>query len=290
MKVPEIEIDSQSGFCFGVVGAIRCAEQHLDDGKPLYCLGDIVHNADEVDRLRRLGLQTITHADLPSIRGSRVLLRAHGEPPSTYSTAADNHIEVIDATCPVVLQLQRRIKEAYERSDGSRPLIIIYGKRGHAEVNGLVGQTRGEAVVVEEESELDSLDLSRDVELYSQTTKSLSGFRHIVDAIKRRKTAGSFKYFDTICRQVANRMAHIREFARSHQVIIFVCGAKSSNGKALYEACRQVNPRSYMVVNQNGLRTEWFSDAGTVGICGATSTPSWLMNLVKQRIEELCIH
>lgn len=287
-KVPEIEIDSRSGFCFGVVGAIRCAERHLNDGTPLYCLGDIVHNADEVERLRRLGLQTITHSDLPSLPGSRVLLRAHGEPPSTYALARDNNIEVIDATCPVVLQLQRRIKDAYERPASRRPLIIIYGKRGHAEVNGLVGQTRGEAVVVEDESELDALDLSRDVELYSQTTKSLSGFRDIVKAIKKRKREGSFRYFDTICRQVANRMAHIREFSQSHQVIVFVCGAKSSNGKALYEACRQVNPRSHMVVNQHALQPGWFDDAATVGICGATSTPSWLMNMVKDRIEQLC--
>lgn len=289
--MPEIEIDSRSGFCFGVVGAIRSAEAQLAGGEPLYCLGDIVHNADEVERLRRKGLRTITHADLSRLRGVRVLLRAHGEPPSTYSTARERDIEIVDATCPVVLRLQRRIKRTYMESletDGPRPLIIIYGKRGHAEVNGLVGQTCGEAVVVEEESELDGLDLDRDIELYSQTTKSLSGFRSIVEAIERRKTRGSFRHYDTICRQVANRMTHIRSFAASHQVIVFVCGAKSSNGKALYEACRQVNPRSHMVVNQDGLRAEWFRDAATVGICGATSTPSWLMNLVRQRIEDIC--
>ena len=287
-KTPIIEIDSQSGFCFGVVGAIRCAEKHLKEGQPLFCLGDIVHNADEVERLRRCGLHTIEHKDLPALKGKRVLLRAHGEPPSTYQTARENNIEIIDATCPVVLQLQRRIKEAYERPSARRPLIIIYGKRGHAEVNGLVGQTNGEAVVVEEESELDALDLNRDVELYSQTTKSLSGFQRMIHTIQERKTSGSFKYFDTICRQVANRMAHIREFARTHEVIIFVCGAKSSNGKALYEACRNVNPRSYLTVNEAGLQSDWFKDADTVGICGATSTPSWLMNKVKDRIEEIC--
>lgn len=284
----EIEIDSQSGFCFGVVGAIRCAEQHLDDGLPLYCLGDIVHNADEVERLRRRGLQTIEHADLPALRGKRVLLRAHGEPPSTYRIAHDNDIEIVDATCPVVLQLQRRIKQAYECPAEQRPLIIIYGKRGHAEVNGLVGQTCGEAVVVEQEEELDNLDLNRDVELYSQTTKSLAGFQRIVRAIQERKKNGEFRYFDTICRQVANRMAHIREFARTHEVIVFVCGAKSSNGKALYEACREVNPRSYLAVNGVALQPEWVMGAATVGICGATSTPSWLMNQVKERIEEIC--
>ncbi len=287
-KVPVIEIDAQSGFCFGVVGAIRCAEQHLADGRPLYCLGDIVHNADEVERLRKQGLETITHEDLPKLAGSRVLLRAHGEPPSTYRIASENGIEIIDATCPVVLQLQKRIKLAYETPAECRPLIIIYGKRGHAEVNGLVGQTCGEAVVVEHEAELDALDLDRDVELYSQTTKSLSGFRNIVEAIKKRKKAGGFKYFDTICRQVSNRMAHIREFAQAHEVVIFVCGAKSSNGKALFEECRRVNPASFMVVNQDAIRPEWFHAAKSVGICGATSTPSWLMNKVKSHIEEIC--
>ncbi len=286
--IPKIEIDSQSGFCFGVVGAIRCAEQHLDDGRPLYCLGDIVHNADEVERLRRRGLHTIEHADLPALRGKRVLLRAHGEPPSTYRIARENDIEIVDATCPVVLQLQRRIKEAYERPAERRPLIIIYGKRGHAEVNGLVGQTCGEAVVVEQEDELDALDLDRDVELYSQTTKSLSGFRRIVEAIRERKRSGAFRYYDTICRQVANRMGHLREFARTHEVIVFVCGAKSSNGKALYEACREVNPRSYLSVNQDAIDPAWVEGARTIGICGATSTPSWLMNKVKDKIEEIC--
>ena len=194
----------------------------------------------------------------------------------------------MDATCPVVLQLQRRIKEAYERPAEHRPLIIIYGKRGHAEVNGLVGQTCGEAVVVEQEDELDALDLDRDVELYSQTTKSLSGFRRIVEAIRERKRSGAFRYYDTICRQVANRMGHLREFARTHEVIVFVCGAKSSNGKALYEACREVNPRSYLSVNQDAIDPAWVEGARTIGICGATSTPSWLMNKVKDKIEEIC--
>ncbi len=288
MKQPGIEIDCQSGFCFGVVRAIRNAELELQNGATLYCLGDIVHNADEVERLRRKGLRTITHTELAQLHNAKVLLRAHGEPPSTYNTARLNDIEIIDATCPVVLQLQRRIKEAYMQPHDSRPLIIIYGKRGHAEVNGLVGQTNGEAIVVEDESELDALNLDRDVELYSQTTKSLDGFHRIVEAIKQRKKTGNFNYYDTICRQVANRMDHLRDFAATHQVIIFVCGSKSSNGRALYEACANVNSRSHMVVNQNELHAEWFTDTDTVGICGATSTPSWLMNLVKRRIEEIC--
>lgn len=285
---PEVEIDSKGGFCFGVVRAIRNAEEELKAGGKLYCLGDIVHNSSEVERLRQAGLHTITHEELASLHDARVLLRAHGEPPSTYTTAQANDIHVVDATCPVVLQLQQRIKEAYARSGDNHPLIIIYGKRGHAEVNGLVGQTCGEAVVIEREEELDQLDLDRDVELYSQTTKSLSGFRTIVEAIRKRKHKGAFTWHDTICRQVANRMEHIREFAAAHDVTIFVCGHKSSNGKVLFEACRQVNARSFMVESPEEVKPEWIEGATRIGISGATSTPGWLMDQVKTRIEELC--
>lgn len=288
MPHPTIEIDSESGFCFGVVRAIRNAEQELEHGSKLYCLGDIVHNSNEVERLRKKGLQTITHAELAELHDTKVLLRAHGEPPQTYLTAKANNIEIIDATCPVVLQLQQRIKEAYSRHDEDKPLIIIYGKRGHAEVNGLVGQTNGEAIVIEDEKELDGIDLDRNVELYSQTTKSISGFHNIVEAIRRRKVNGKFTWHDTICRQVANRMSHIQQFAGSHDVIVFVCGEKSSNGKVLFQACKDVNPRSYMVSNGDGLDSAWYKDATSIGICGATSTPSWLMNNVKIRIEETC--
>jgi 4-hydroxy-3-methylbut-2-enyl diphosphate reductase len=285
---PTIEIDSESGFCFGVVRAIRNAEQELEKGSTLYCLGDIVHNSNEVERLRNIGLQTITHTDLAQLHDTKVLLRAHGDPPQTYLTAKANNIEIIDATCPVVLQLQQRIKEAYNRQSDNKPLIIIYGKRGHAEVNGLVGQTNGEAIVIEDEKELDAIDLRRDVELYSQTTKSISGFHNIVEAIRRRKKEGGFTWHDTICRQVANRMSHIQQFAGSHDVIVFVCGQKSSNGKVLFQACKDVNPNSYMVSNGNELDPSWYSDATSIGICGATSTPSWLMNNVKIKIEETC--
>lgn len=281
-----VEIDSESGFCFGVVTAIRKAEEELARSGSLYCLGDIVHNSNEVERLCNEGLKTITHTDLSNLHDVKVLLRAHGEPPATYWKAKENKIDIIDATCPVVLQLQRRIKQAYDRDPSERPLIIIYGKRGHAEVNGLVGQTSGEAVVIESEEELDGIDLDQDVELYSQTTKSLSGFHSIVEAIKSRKKKGSFKYYDTICRQVSNRMSHIREFARTHEVIIFVCGEKSSNGKVLFKACREENPRSHMVSNESGLDPVWYEGASSVGICGATSTPSWLMNNVKEKILE----
>lgn len=286
-KKPLIEIDSRSGFCFGVVRAIENAEKQLSGGKPLYCLGDIVHNSNEVERLRKKGLNTITHKEMAELHDVTVLLRAHGEPPSTYRTARQNNITIIDATCPVVLQLQQRIKQAYA-DGGKKPLILIYGKRGHAEVNGLVGQTDGTAIVIEQEAELDNLDLDRDVELYSQTTKSLAGFHHMIEAIRLRKKKGEFRYYDTICRQVANRMEHIREFAATHEIIVFVCGAKSSNGKVLFAACVEQNPHSFMISNEDELHTEWFAKAESVGICGATSTPSWLMNRVKDKIETIC--
>lgn len=286
MSDPKIEIDADSGFCFGVVTAIRKAEAELDRGERLYCLGDIVHNSNEVERLRAKGLETICHADLDSLNGAKVLLRAHGEPPSTYCKARERDIEIIDATCPVVLQLQKRIKEAYDRY-GTAPLFLIYGKEGHAEVNGLVGQTDGHAVVIQNEEELNRVDLDRDILLYSQTTKSIDGFRRIVEAIKRRKKRGSFQYFDTICRQVANRMDRIRDFAKSHAVIVFACGRKSSNGKVLYEECLRVNSRSFLIAEPGELRPEWFDGAESIGICGATSTPRWLMCDIRERIENL---
>ncbi len=285
-----VEIDSNSGFCFGVVTAIKKAEEELDNSGQLYCLGDIVHNAGEVERLCGKGLQTITHDDLSRLKDVKVLLRAHGEPPQTYTTAAKNNVEIIDATCPVVLQLQRRIKKAYdegvetEKNGGEKPLIVIYGKNGHAEVNGLVGQTNGEAVVIQDLDGISSLDLSRDILLYSQTTKSLEGFRHVVEEIKRRKTEGKFEYFDTICRQVSNRMEKMREFARNHEAVVFVSAAKSSNGKVLFEKCLEVNPRTYLISEESQLNPEWVSGVETVGICGATSTPLWLMERVAERI------
>lgn len=289
----KIEIDDNSGFCFGVVTAIEKAEEQLEKSGTLYCLGDIVHNASEVERLRLRGLQTITHADLENLHDSTVLLRAHGEPPTTYATAHANNITVIDATCPVVLQLQRRIKEAY-RTNRNRlengeiremPLILIYGKEGHAEVNGLVGQTNGEAIVIQNAEDLDTVDLSRDILLYSQTTKSLEGFRHIVEEIKKRKKKGNFEYFDTICRQVASRLSKLREFAASHDAVVFVSGAKSSNGKVLFEECRKVNPLSYLVSDGSKLDISLFEGAGSIGICGATSTPRWLMAEIAELIK-----
>lgn len=286
---PTIQIDEGSGFCHGVVTAIRKAEQELDSSNTLYCLGDIVHNSSEVERLGNRGLITINHKQMEDLHGVKVLFRAHGEPPSTYSLAHDNEIEVIDATCPVVLMLQRRIKAAYDeiKSADDSTLILIYGKNGHAEVNGLVAQTNGEAVVVQSVTDLDNLDLNRNILLYSQTTMSLEGFARIVDEIKNRKSEGSFKYFDTICRQVANRMPTIRHFASTHQVVIFVSGRKSSNGKALFDECKRVNSRSYFVEHPSEIDPSWIVGAESIGVCGATSTPAWLMQEVKHHLEEI---
>lgn len=281
-----IEIDASSGFCFGVTTAIRKAEEELALSPTLCCLGDIVHNGSECERLRELGLQTIDHDALYHLpEGTKVLLRAHGEPPATYDMARDRGICLIDATCPVVLQLQKRIKKVYSESD--HPQIVIYGKRGHAEVLGLVGQTNGEAIVIEDVEEAAQLDFSKSIALFSQTTKPLEGFRRIVDYITMHIQApAEFRYFDTICRQVANRLPNIRTFASRHDVVVFVCGLKSSNGRVLHEACRQVNERSYLVDTPEAICREWFEGVKSVGICGATSTPKWLMEKCAERIKE----
>lgn len=289
MSAPRIEIDPDSGFCFGVVTAINKAEAELaatKDGGTLYCLGDIVHNSDEVERLEAKGLRTITHSDLATLHGTKVLLRAHGEPPETYRIARQNNIEIVDATCPVVLKLQQRIKAAYDRPDS--PQIVIYGKIGHAEVNGLVGQTEGTAIVVEHVDDLDKIDFNRPVALYSQTTKSVEGFRAIAEQIRRRiDPQCSFASYDTICRSVSKRVDRLREFASSHDVIIFVAGTKSSNGKILFNHCLEANPRSFMIPNESQLQAEWLHGASSIGICGATSTPRWLMEHVKEKCEAI---
>lgn len=277
-----VTIDPGSGFCFGVTTAINKAEEELARGGRLYCLGDIVHNSEEVDRLHNLGMETITHEDLNSLHDARVLLRAHGEPPSTYSTARNNGIEIIDATCPVVLQLQRRVKECY-REHGKAVQIVIYGKKGHAEVNGLVGQTDGHAIVIENVDGIDVLDFSRDIYLFSQTTKSIEGFSAMREAISMRLNAdASLIFYDTICRQVANRVERLREYAREHDLVLFVSGAKSSNGRVLYKECLDVNPNTHMVSNEHDVDPEWFTDVNSVGVCGATSTPRWLMERVRE--------
>ncbi len=284
-----IEIDNGSGFCFGVTTAISKAEEELDKTGHLYCLGDIVHNSNEVERLKQKGLETITHEQLQELHNVKVLLRAHGEPPETYEIAKRNNIEIIDATCPVVLQLQRRINKSYNspQDDGIQPQVVIYGKRGHAEVNGLVGQTQGNALVIENLDEIDKIDFNRNIYLYSQTTKSLQGFKAIVEAIKNRIGDDvEFKSYDTICRSVANRIPQIRQFAAKHELILFVCGSKSSNGKILFAECLDANPNSHMISNETEINPEWLHDKKSIGICGATSTPRWLMNQVKTFLEQ----
>ncbi|MDD6025081.1 MAG: 4-hydroxy-3-methylbut-2-enyl diphosphate reductase [bacterium] len=283
-----IEIDNGSGFCFGVVTAIQKAEEEIDKSGHLYCLGDIVHNSNEVERLRKIGLETITHDQLRQLHNVKVLLRAHGEPPETYEVARTNGIEIIDATCPVVLQLQRRISNTYHsEAHEKEPQVVIYGKKGHAEVNGLVGQTEGHALVIEGTDEVDKIDFNRNIYLYSQTTKSLDGFKKVVREIESRIDGRKveFKSYDTICRRVANRIPQIREFAQNHDVILFVCGSKSSNGRILFEECHKVNPLSYLISNESEIDLSWFSGKDHIGICGATSTPMWLMNQVKDFLD-----
>jgi 4-hydroxy-3-methylbut-2-enyl diphosphate reductase len=279
----QIEIDSGSGFCFGVTTAIKKAEEELAAGKTLYCLGDIVHNGMEVDRLHSHGLITINHDDLKDLHDVKVLLRAHGEPPETYELAKKNNIEIIDATCPVVLALQRRIKKQYDGNPGAQ--TVIFGKNGHAEVLGLVGQTHSEAIVVENVEDVKRLDFNRDIYLYSQTTKSLDEFNRIIAYIQEHiSPEAHFRSFDTICRQVANRMPNIKEFATRHDLILFVSGHKSSNGKVLFNVCKSVNPNSYLVERAEEINFDWLKDVKTIGICGATSTPKWLMEECRDAI------
>ncbi len=280
----QIEIDNGSGFCFGVTTAIRKAEEELAAGTRLYCLGDIVHNGMECERLRRMGLVTINHDEMSRLHGVKVLLRAHGEPPETYEMARRNNIEIIDATCPVVLQLQRRIKQKYDSNPDAQ--IVIFGKPGHAEVLGLVGQTNGRAIVVADLDGVKSLDFTRDIFLYSQTTKSLDEFHRIIDYIQQHiAPKATFKSFDTICRQVANRMPNISSFARRHDLILFVCGRKSSNGRVLFNECKSVNPNSHLIEGPDEIDPSWLKGVDTVGICGATSTPKWLMEECLERIK-----
>jgi len=284
----KVEIDAKSGYCFGVEFAIQMAEDEMaEEGKPLYCLGDIVHNTMEVERLKAKGLVTIEREQLDELHDCKVLIRAHGEPPSTYELAIRNNIELIDASCPVVLKLQNRVKNAYDsmkRQDGQ---IVIYGKQGHAEVIGLSGQTLNEAIIVTEEADLDQIDFSRPVTLFSQTTKSTKGFYHMkalieqrIQAAKGTVTDADFDANDSICRQVSNREPQMEAFAQRHDVTLFVAGKKSSNGRALYQVCLTHNPRSYYIENETGIDPAWFTPTDSIGICGATSTPNWLMQRV----------
>jgi len=284
----EINIDKKSGFCFGVVRAIKKAEEELGNGEVLYCLGDIVHNNKEVERLEKMGLVTIDHEQFAQLHDVKVMLRAHGEPPSTYETAKKNNITLVDASCPVVLKLQSRVKNAYEGSKDMDTQIVVYGQTGHAEVKGLDGQTGGHVIVVENESDLSKLDLSKNIKLFSQTTKSLDGFNNLIKNIEGAKSDGmEFEFTDTICRQVSNRVPNLTVFAQENDIVIFVSGKKSSNGKVLYEHCKSINPNSYKVSGPEDIRALNLDTDKKIGICGATSTPRWLMEQVADALKNI---
>ncbi len=280
-----IEIDKKSGFCFGVVNAIKKAEEELDKGEVLYCLGDIVHNGQEVKRLEEKGLITINHEQFAQLQNVKVLLRAHGEPPSTYEIARQNNITLVDASCPVVLKLQSRIKTAYQNEGQQDTQIVIYGEHGHAEVNGLLGQTEGKAIVIEDENDLSQIDLSKNVRLFSQTTKSLEGFNKLITNIGANiQNDAKLEASDTICRQVSNRIPNITTFAQENDIIVFVSGKKSSNGKVLFEHSKSINPNTYFVSEPADVQALELDFTKKIGICGATSTPRWLMEEVAQAI------
>jgi len=297
----QVTIDEYSGFCFGVTAAIDTAERELEKGQ-LFCLGDIVHNGQEVERLDKLGLITIDYDDLRTLHHGRVLFRAHGEPPSTYRIAQQNNIEIIDASCPVVLKLQKRIRETYLEHHGKEVQIVIFGQKGHAEVIGLEGQTNNTAIIIEGVSDLDKLDYTRPIYLFSQTTKSVEEFRAIVAEIQRLIASSPhplstpspvFEFHDTICRNVANRVKRLQDFARSNDVVVFVGGKKSSNAKVLYNHCLEVNPSTVFVSSVEDLTDDIIAKCHSVervGICGATSTPKWLMEQIRSRIEETALH
>jgi len=276
----KVEVDKGSGFCFGVVEAIRRAEERLEQDKHLYCLGDIVHNNSEVERLRKKGLTTISHEQFFTMHDTTVLLRAHGEPPEIYTYAEANNIKLVDATCPVVLKLQKRILKSYESGLKDNTQLVIYGKKGHAEVNGLVGQSDGNAIVVEGIDDLAQLDYSRPIVLYSQTTKGLEGLHHLSEELKNKASEVSIKIHDTICRQVANRIPGIKKFAVRFDLIIFVSGKKSSNGKMLFDICSAVNPNTKFISDLSEIKPSWIHNIDSVGICGATSTPKQLLEEV----------
>jgi 4-hydroxy-3-methylbut-2-enyl diphosphate reductase len=288
-----VTIDPHSGFCFGVVYAIGVAERELQNNHKLYCIGDIVHNNMEVNRLRQMGLEIISNEELESLHDCKVMIRAHGEPPDTYRIALTNNIELIDASCPIVLHLQNVIHNGYLEMKEKKGQIVIYGKAGHAEVNGLKGQTGGTALVIGNEDDLREIDYSRPIRFYSQTTMSVEGFDKMVQIIRQRMEAASngkpidFVGYDSVCRQVSNRSGHLRDFAGRFDVVIFVSGRKSSNGMILYNVCKEINPRTHLVSGMDEVKEEWFIDAQSVGICGATSTPMWLMEEIGQKIKEI---
>lgn len=280
-----IDIDSYSGFCNGVVNAINKAEKYLDINKKLYSLGAIVHNAAEISRLKQKGLEIITTEDMPNLKNNVVLVRAHGEPPSTYKLASENNITIIDCTCPVVLKLQKDIAKKYQELKQIDGQIVIFGKIGHAEVNGLVGQTEGNALVIEKLSDIEKIDFTKPIALFSQTTKDITEYQEIINRIKH-KGCENFVAFNTICRQVASRYDNLSNFSKKHNVILFVSGTESSNGRVLFELCKEHNPRSFWVENRSMVKKEWFNEGESVGICGATSTPRWQL----EEIYYICKH
>ncbi|MCK5846336.1 MAG: 4-hydroxy-3-methylbut-2-enyl diphosphate reductase [Bacteroidales bacterium] len=284
----QVKIDVNSGFCFGVVNAIQAAEDYLKNHDKLYCLGDIVHNNMEVNRLSKLGLVIIDHEQFQKLNNVDVLIRAHGEPPQTYRTALDNKINLLDASCPVVLRLQNNIRKGHQEINKVGGQVVIYGKQGHAEVVGLAGQTAEKAIVISDENDLSKIDLSKPIELYSQTTKSIEGFNSLVKNIENNKDSDTaFNINDTICRQVSHRAPQLREFSTLHDIIIFVSGKKSSNGKYLHSICKETNNRTHFVSSPDELEKKWFKKGDSIGICGATSTPRWLMDETKIFIEKI---
>ena len=290
-----IEIDEHSGYCFGVEFAIQMAEESVEEGE-LYCLGDIVHNAMEVDRLQKKGLKIITKEELKNLKNCRVLIRAHGEPPETYQLAIKNNLELIDASCPVVLKLQNRVKNAYDYAKKIDGQLVIYGKAGHAEVVGLTGQTHNEAILITGDQDLEKIDFTKPITLFSQTTKSTKSFYYLKDKIEEKikeqsnpKLLDYFKANDSICRQVSNREPSIKKFSKKHNVVLFVSGKKSSNGRALYNVCIANNSRSYFIENETEIQRKWLKKNDSVGICGATSTPQWLMSQVSEYIQTMKI-
>ncbi len=283
----KIEIDRRSGFCFGVINAIKKAEDELKYSKQLYCLGDIVHNGMEVTRLEKMGLRSISKEEYFTLKNCKVLIRAHGEPPETYQYATENNIELIDATCPVVLSLQEKIKMSYKTNKDLSAQVVIFGKKGHAEVIGLNGQTNHNAIIVESVEDVEKIDMSRPVLLYSQTTKRIEDFHEIASKVNEKIQPGvPVEIRDTICRQVSNRVPHLKKFAGKYDLILFVAGQKSSNGKYLFTICKEVNSKSYRISSTSEINSEWFKDVESVGICGATSTPNWLMEEVADWIED----
>jgi 4-hydroxy-3-methylbut-2-enyl diphosphate reductase len=286
-------IDKFSGFCFGVVHAIEAAERELAESNQLYCLGDIVHNGMEVKRLVDKGLKIISHEEFTALSDCKVLIRAHGEPPETYRIAKENNITLIDASCPIVLKLQNKIRKGYEDMMAVNGQIVIYGKLGHAEVNGLVGQTDNTAIVVDKDEDIEKIDFSRPLRLYSQTTKSIDGLARVTEIIterikKQNQNQDGFDFIsnDTICRQVSNRSKELKNFSMNFEVIIFVSGKKSSNGIFLFNLCKSVNDRTYLVSEPSEIDKNWFNNVENVGICGATSTPMWLMEQIANIIRE----